>query len=157
MADLVFTINGADYPITDVAGFINSLTIDECGIFYDWTGVLIEDIDDAPVTSRMIAAFMQIAYMRGNPGTSPQVAREAVGRSNFSEAFKAFSATQEDDARPPEPRSSEPEQNGSPGNVSVLPLASGTDSTPPSETPTSEHSPSGSPPWGLSVTSGSTT
>lgn len=156
MAALSFTINGADYPVTDVSAFINSFSIDECGVFYEWTGVLIEDIADAPVTSRMIAAFMQIAYTRGNPGITAQAARQAVGQSNFAEAFRTFNAAQEEDARPPVPTPSGHEQNESPDDSNDSLTSSGTGSTPSTETPTNVHSLGGQVNWGLSATSGST-
>lgn len=155
MADLTFKINGADYPIENVGQFIGSLTIDECGVYHQWTGDLIENIADATITSLMVASFMQIAYMRGNPGISPQVARQAVGESNLVDALSAFNAVSEDDARPPAMSASEPAQNERPANRPASPRSSGDGSTTSSETPANGRQDSGSQLWELYATSGS--
>ncbi len=145
-----FVINGTDYPIPQ----IDSFTIDECGIFHDWTNVHVEEIEDTPVNSMMIAAFMQIAYMRGNPGMVPAVAKRMVGQSNLVEAMGAFAETQEDDASPPELTKSEHEQSGSPPSSASSPSTSGDGSTTRSDTPADGQSSGGTPPSGIHVTSG---
>ncbi len=156
MPDLVFKINGVDYPIDNVGSFVNSLTIDECGVYHQWTGSLIEDIAEASVNSLMVAAFMQIAYMRGNPNINPQVARQAVGASNLADALSHFEAAGEDDAGPPELRPSEPAPSGSPADRHVSQPSSGNGSTRSSVTPANAQRASGSPHLAPSATLGST-
>lgn len=159
MADLVFKINGADYSTGDIGEFITSWSIDECGIYHQWTGEFAENIAETSVNSLFIAACMQIAYQRGNPTMTTQAARKAVGESNLNEALTAFNdaAEQEEDARPPARRLSVIEQNGSPENTLASQRSSGTDTTEHSATPANAPQASGSPPWALSVTSGSPT
>jgi hypothetical protein len=140
--DLKFIINGAEYPIPQ----LDTLTIDECGIFYEWANVYVEDIDDTPVNSKMIAAFMQIAYMRGNLGVKAQIARELVGASNFAEALERFNAAAKDDADPPAVAPpSGPNEPVSSGETNSPPPSSGTDSTNGSDTAANEPKDSGTP------------
>jgi hypothetical protein len=136
-----FLINGAEYEIP----LFETFTIDECRVFYDWTKVHVEDVDETPVNSQMIAAFMQIAYMRGNPGIKEQTARSLVGASNFADALERFNAATEEDADPPAQTPSEQKPNESPGAANDSPPSSGTDSTTPSDTPANVHSLGGSP------------
>ncbi len=145
-----FRIDGTEYPIPQ----IDSFTIDECGIFHDWTHVHVEEIEDMPVNSMMIAAFMQIAYQRGNPSMPPAVARKQVGQSNLVEAMGAFAETQEDDPVPLELPKSEPEQSASPPSSESSQSTSGDDSTTRSDTPVDDQKSGGTPPSGISVTSG---
>ncbi len=144
MPDLIFKINGADYAIDTIPGFVNSFTIDECGVYHQWTGTLIENIQEQDVSTLMVAAFMQIAYMRGNPGINPQVARKAVGDSNFADAFAAFVAAGEDDAGPPAPSSSVNAPSESPESKPGSQQYTGNDSTGSSVTPTNGQRDSGS-------------
>ncbi len=156
MPDLIFKINGVDYTIESIAGFVNSFTIDECGVYHQWTGTFIENIEEADVNTFMIAAFMQIAYQRGNPGINPQAARKAVGESNLADAFAAFVESAEDDAGPPAPPPSEPATSGSPGNKPDSPSTSGRVSTASSASPANGRNRSGSQRLEPSATLGST-
>ncbi len=140
MDEPCFVIGGESYPVPTR----ESLDLDEHVIFYEWTGVDLETIDDTPVNGRMIGAFMQMAYMRANPGVSPQLARKLIGKSNFEAAIAAFAASeQEDDASPPEQRQSGDGQPGSPVSRSFSQPTSGTDSTTSSDPPANGHPDSG--------------
>ncbi len=145
-----FVIDGTEYAIPG----IDSFTIDECGIFHEWTHVHIEEIEATPVNSMMIAAFMQIAYMRGNPGMAPGIARKMIGQSNLVEAMGVFALDQEEDARPPELPKSEPEPSGSPPNSESSPSISGVGSTTRSATQENGQTSGGTQPSGIHVTSG---
>ncbi len=145
-----FKIDGTEYPIPQ----IDSFTIDECGIFHEWTHVHVEEIEDTPVNSMMIAAFMQIAYMRGNPGMAAAVARKMVGQSNLVEAMGAFSLEQEEDAVPLELPRSEPEQSGSPPSSGSSQSTSGDASTTRSATQANGQTSGGTQPSAIRVTSG---
>ncbi len=147
-----FKIDGTEYPIPQ----IDSFTIDECGIFHDWTNVHVEEIQDTPVNSMMIAAFMQIAYMRGNPGMAPAVARKMVGQSNLVEAMGAFSLDQEEDVRPPELPKSEHGHGESLPSSESSPSTSGVGSMTRSETQENGQTSGGTQPSAIRVTSGQT-
>ena len=157
MPDLTFKIDGHEYPTGDIGEFLGSFNIDECKIYHDWTGDYYENIGEAEVNGLMIAAFMQIAYMRQNPAVSAQAAQKLVGKSNFADALADFNAAAEDDASPPPQRQDANELTASPGNEPESKQSSGDGSTASSVTRLPVQSPSGSLPWAPSVTSGSAT
>ncbi len=130
-----------------------SLTLDEHVVFFEWTGVDLESIDDTPVNSRMIGAFMQMAYQRANPDVPSQLARRLIGKANFEQAVSAFAAAeQEDDVSPPEQRQSGDGQSGSPGNSASSQPTSGTDSTTSSDPPAEDQPNTGIPRSATSAT-----
>ncbi len=152
--ELQFRIDGENYPVPTR----ESLNLDEHVLFYEWTGVDLESIDDQPVNARMIGAFMQMAYMRANPEVPSHLARRLIGKSNFESAMAAFAAADsEDDAGPPAPGSSESVQPGSAGSSGSPQGSSGTDSTMSSGQPTSRPVDSGQQPSATSATFDQTT
>lgn len=148
--DPYFLIGGDQYAIPTR----ESLTLDEHVVFFEWTGVDLETIDDTPVNSRMIGAFMQMAYQRANPDVPSQIARRLIGKSNFEQAVAAFAAaeTEADDVGPPELSSTPPGPPGSPGNSGSSQPISGTGSTTRSDTPVNTQPNGGTPPSDTSAT-----
>ncbi len=147
-----FVIDGASYPIPDR----DSFSIGEYRIYHEWTGMHMEDIDDTRVNSFVVGAFMQVAYMRANPGINPQVAQQAVENSNYVEQIKELAKAEEDDVRPPELTKSEHDQSGSPHETRSSPSTSGDDSTTHSDGLASVRTDGGTPPSAIHVTSGQT-
>ncbi len=150
MAEPKFVIDGMEYAVPERP----SLNLDERVIFHEWTGMSLEEIDDVPISDLMLGAFMQMAFMRGNPDVSGVVARKIIGKTNFEEAMAVLiAAAGEDDASPPELPKSEPEQSGSPPNSESSPSTSGVGSTTRSDTPGNGHNSGGTLPLVMSVTS----
>ncbi len=151
MPEPKFVIDGTEYPVPTRP----SLNLDERVIFHEWTGISLEDLDDVPVTDLMLGAFMQMAFMRGNPDVSGVVARKIIGKTNFEEAMAVLiaAAADEDDASPPELPKSEREPSGSPPSSGSSPSTSGVGSTTPSATPGNGHNSGGTLPLVMSVTS----
>ncbi len=148
-----FVIDGTEYPVPSRP----SLNLDERVIFYEWTGLSLESIDDVPITDLMVGAFMQMAYMRGNPDVSAIVARKIVGKTNYETALAALAESeQEADASPPELPKSEPEPSVSLENSGSSQSISGDDSTTSSGTPENARQGSGTPLSAIHVTSGQT-
>ncbi len=150
MPDPRFVIGGTEYPVPTRS----SLDLDEHVIFYDWTGMHLEGIDEVQVNALMIGAFMQIAYLRANPDVSPSTARKIVGKSNYEAALAAL--TEEDEESPPAQSLSEKEPPARPENSVGSPSISGPDSTTLSDLPANGHSSGGAPVSGMSVMSGQT-
>ena len=153
MTTPVFVIDGTEYPVPERP----SLNLDERVIFYEWTGVSLETIDDTPINDLMVGAFMQMAFMRGNPDVSATVARRIIGKTNFESALAALVASeQEEDADPPELSASVNEQPVSLANSESSPSISGDDSTKSSDTQANGQHASGTRLSAMSVTSGQT-
>ncbi len=144
-----FLIGGDHYAIPTR----ESLTLDEHVVFFEWTGVDLETIDDTPVNSRMIGAFMQMAYQRANPDVPSQLARRLIGKSNFEQAVAAFAAAEVDDASPPEQSATGQGPPESPEDSVSSQPTSGTDSMSSSDTPMSDPTNGGQPPSGTSAMS----
>lgn len=121
-----FVIDGVTYPVPDIGTF----NMDEGMILYDACGLGLADFairdeegnpDEeaaAELGNRManpafVGALMQIAYLRGNPGTKRAKAEAIMRRSNQTEAYEAWVLDMlagEDEGSPPEQEStSEPE------------------------------------------------
>ena len=148
-----FVIDGTEYPVPSRP----SLNLDERVIFYEWTGLSLESIDDVPITDLMVGAFMQMAYMRGNPDVSAIVARKIVGQTNYETALAALvESEQEADASPPELPKSEHDPSGSLENSGSSPSISGDGSTTFSGTQENARQASGTPLSAIQVTSGQT-
>ncbi len=153
MPELKFVIDGTEYAVPERA----SLNLDERVIFYEWTGMSLEAVDDTPITDLMVGAFMQMAFMRGNPDVSSTVARRIIGKTNFEQALAALvAAEQEDDQVPLEQKPSGPEPSGSLESSGSSPSISGDGSMTSSDTRANGHSTSGTPLSAMSVTSGQT-
>lgn len=122
-----FEIGGRTYPVPE----LDSFTMDEAQLLFDYAGVAIEDFaladpdasegERARHEERMIdkvrnpafkRALVEIAYQRGNPKTSRADVRELISGVNMLEVLAGFADAENaegDDASPPdEPESTPP-------------------------------------------------
>ena len=99
-AEAHFVIDGRDYEIPSLETF----TMGEAVTLYEYSGLTLDQIDeDTPAHPGLIAAFMHIAYERGNPGVKKQKVRDLIEQSNLLDAMQNFftAPAGEDDADPP--------------------------------------------------------
>lgn len=137
MSDARFVIDGREYPVPG----IDTFTMGEAIVLHEYSGLTLDMIDeDTPIHPGIVAAFMHIAYERGNPGAKKQKTRQLVESANLVDALDRF-FQQEDDAGPPDlltsssPTSSETTVTGS-GETSGTGSVSGPEDNVPSSTGT---------------------
>lgn len=123
--DLVFVIDGANYPSPQ----IDSFDMAERRVMFDLSGIVeedfvrLEDEDDDEYAARVrkttrhpgfMESLMHIAYARGNPDLKRAKVQAVIDKTNYLVAIEQWADTEEegDDDNPP---SSEPtsERNGS--------------------------------------------
>jgi hypothetical protein len=124
-----FTIDGAEYPIPQVATF----DMDEAEILWDYTQFTLPDFgagengqyDEARVVEilgmmrnpRFLRTLLHVAYRRGNPDASKATIEKAVGRVSNVEALSAWVELLEGDAGPPAQESTSEPTRSSPSST----------------------------------------
>jgi hypothetical protein len=103
-----FIIDGRRYDIPS----IDTFTIDEAQILYDYSGLTLEDFaaaDDGDADELepkfrnpgFLRTLLHVAYQRGNPKANPQRVRTLIGTANLIETLQQLAETVEEDAGPP--------------------------------------------------------
>jgi hypothetical protein len=113
-AETGFTIDGEIYEVPS----IDSLTMDEAQVLYDYSGLTIEDFslglsDDGDVESEELQAKMRnpgfmrallhVAYQRAHPKQNPARVKALIGSANIIATFEKLAEPEDegDDALPP--------------------------------------------------------
>lgn len=93
LTDVGFNIGGTFYEVP----LPHTFDIDECGIYYRYTGHVVEAIwlDDKPVadlfyTDGFLPALVHIAYRRAHPEVEDDAVKALVGKQNRLELFGAM-------------------------------------------------------------------
>lgn len=137
-AETGFTIDGQIYEVPS----IDSLTMDEAQILYDYSGLTIEDFSlgldeegDEPSEELQaklknpgfMRALVHIAYQRAHPKQNPARVKALVGAANIIATFEQLGEPEEADELPLAPTT---EQEPSSGKSSVgSSKSSGSDSS----------------------------
>jgi hypothetical protein len=106
-----FVIGGKEYEVPEV----DSFTMGEAIIVWDYCQLSLDEVGDNGRHPGLIAAFMHIAYQRGNPESEKVKVRELIEESSLVAAMEKLGG---DDANPPirtteEPPSSLPSSSSS--------------------------------------------
>lgn len=112
MADeLIFVIDGAEYPCPDIASF----NMGERRVMFDLSGIVEEDFaqgDDETDEEKearvgkltrhpgFIESLMHIAYARGNPELKRPRVQDVIDNTNYLEAIEKWADREGDDANP---------------------------------------------------------
>lgn len=89
---------------------LDSFTMDEAQILYDYSGLTLEDFVDADEADKkfknpgLLRALMHVAYQRGNPRMNTSRVKTLVGAASLVSAMEQLAegtVAAEDDAGPP--------------------------------------------------------
>lgn len=123
-----FVIDGNQYEVPEV----DSLTMGEAVTVYDYTGLGLDEINEGVRHPGVMAAFLHIAYKRGNPGTDDKTVKELVSNTRLVDALEKIEV--EDDAGPPD-LTTKPSRKSSGGKPKSSGGGSSTSSDEPDATP----------------------
>ncbi len=126
-----FVIEGKDYEVPET----DSLTMGDATVIYDYTGLGLDQIDEGVRHPGLLAAFMHIAYKRGNPDAAEADVKAMVANTRIVSALEKVDG---DDAGPPD-LTTKPSRRSSGGK----PKSSGDDSQTSSDEPDAAPSPTG--------------
>jgi hypothetical protein len=121
MAKLKF--GGEEYDYVE----FGTLTLDEALVLHEYSGLTLDQVQDAGFHPGLIGALIHISVARGNPDIRKQDLRKKVG-ADLEQVFEDVAVDEEeDDARPPASPipSGEPTEPAEPPKTDEPPESSG--------------------------------
>lgn len=150
--DTGFIVDGDRYPIIP----LDTFTLDEAQILYDYSGLTLEDFAPLLVTDLdedevkefdrkfrnpgFLRALVHVAYQRAHPNMSPAKVRRAIGEADLIENFDVLHGFATGDDAVPPASTTEPERSSVRSSVDSN-ENSGTGSSPSSDEPAGQPEP----------------
>ena len=151
-----FEINGTVYPVPTVDTF----TMDEAQVLYDYSGLTIEDfLDEEDDETRdrsknpgFTKALLHVAYQRGNPTLTRKAVEKVAGSVNSFDALEQLLRdtveklkAEAGDGEIPPAQTSEPDESSPSGSLENKNSSSPNTETPGNDSPTGSDEPGSQP------------